>query len=66
MSHKIYKQYCDGVYITNPDLEQAIIDYRTAEEALLKLGPCFEVSRKAVSMTLRGLEGFQKLRKDAQ
>lgn len=56
MSRDIYRQYCDGDRIPDDALSQAIEDYRAAEAALFKLGPAFEVSRKAITNILIGLE----------
>jgi hypothetical protein len=63
MSRDIYRQYCDGDHISDAALGQAINDYRDAETSLFKLGPPFEISRKAISQVLTALEGFQEARK---
>lgn len=59
MSKEIYEKYCNGDSISDAELKQAILDYTAAQTALFKLGPAFEITRKAVSQTLIGLEGFQ-------
>lgn len=62
MSKNIYKLYCDGDHITNKELNEAIEDYIAAEKALFKLGPYFEITRKAVSVTLMSLQDIQLAR----
>jgi hypothetical protein len=59
MSKNIYKLHCDGDSITNAELNTAIADYIEAETALFKLGPYFEVTRKAVTMVLISLQDMQ-------
>lgn len=63
MSRKIYEKYCDGGTINNKELEQAICDYEVAHDALLKLGPMFEVSRKAIGQTLIWLCSIREARR---
>jgi hypothetical protein len=63
MSRNIYRQHCSGDYIDDAALKQGIADYKAAEAALMKLGPAFEITRKAISMTLISLEEFQQARK---
>lgn len=60
MSRDIYRQYCDGDDINDTALRQAISDYRAAEAALFKLGPYFEITRKAIKNVLIRLEEFQE------
>lgn len=62
MSKQIYRKVCDGGSISNKELRQAIEDYTAAEQALFKLGPSFEITRKAISMTLITLVGFEHAR----
>jgi hypothetical protein len=62
MSRDIYTRVCNGESINDIDLAQAIKDYKAAETALFKLGPSFEIARKAITMTLITLEGFQSAR----
>jgi hypothetical protein len=63
MSRDIYTRVCNGELINDVDLAQAIKDYKAAEAALFKLGPSFEIARKAVTMTLITLEGFEQARR---
>lgn len=63
MSRNIYEKVCNGDSIDDVELLRAIKDYTAAHTALLKLGPAFEVSRKAIGQTLYTLEGFQESRK---
>jgi hypothetical protein len=63
MSRDIYRQYCDGDRISDDALKRAIEDYSAAEAALFKLGPAFEISRKAVTNVLIGLEQMQAARR---
>jgi hypothetical protein len=63
MSRDIYEKACNGDWIDNMELAIAIKDYAAAEKALFKLGPPFEIARKAITMTLITLEGFQQARK---
>jgi hypothetical protein len=44
-------------------LQQVIADYAEAEKALFKLGPAFQITRKAVSMTLITLQGYEMARR---
>ena len=62
MSRDIYRKYCDGDRITNAELTQAVIDYEAAEQALFKLGPAYEITRKSVTQTLISLEGMKRAR----
>jgi hypothetical protein len=62
MSRDIYTKVCNGDSISDAKIAQAIEDYRAAQTALFKLGPPFEITRKAVTMTLITLEGFKQAR----
>lgn len=62
MSRKIYQKWCAGDTINNVELAQAIVDYTAAHDALLKLGPAFEISRKEICRVLISLEGFKQAR----
>ena len=59
MSRNVYQKLCDGDHLTNMEINKAIDHYTTAEKALLKLGPCFEISRKAITMSLITLQDIQ-------
>lgn len=63
MSKDIYEKICNGCSISDRELHQAIADYADAEKALFKLGPAFQLTRKAVSMTLITLQGFEMVRR---
>lgn len=63
MSRHIYETYCNGDTIPDDELAKAIRDYKAAHDALLKLGPAFEVSRKEISRVWYAMEGWQAARK---
>ncbi len=63
MSLDIYTKYCNGDHITDEELPVAIKDYVNAYEALMKLGPCFEVSRKEIARVFQWLDDVQIARK---
>ncbi len=64
MSKHIYEKVCNGSTITNAELTQAIKDYAAAEKALFRLGPAFEIARKAATMTLLTMQGFAEARRE--
>lgn len=64
MSQDIYQLLTAGDYIDDQELKTAIKDYQAAHDALIKLGPAFEVSRKALCQCLISLESMQQARKE--
>lgn len=64
MNRHIYETYCNGDFIPDDQLNQAIKNYTAAHDALLKLGPAFEVSRKEIGRVLMSMEDMQRARKD--
>lgn len=63
MSRDVYeKYYCNGDRISDAKIVQAIEDFTAAHTALLKLGPCFEVSRKEIGRCLMWLEDIKHAR----
>lgn len=62
MSRHIYETYCNGDYIDDIDLAQAIKDYTAAHKALIMMGPEFEITRKEISRVLMQMEDMKRAR----
>ena len=46
----IYDKYCDGDTLSDEEILKGMDEFKNAEEALLKLGPCFQIAQKNVAV----------------